>query len=167
MLVVGADNGVVDEEEGGSRVGDGLDGALDGFARADFVAGGGVAPEALAVVDGGVGDGAGVLGVVNVAEVVATWGTLLEVGGEERGVEEGLGIGKEGLLLVRGDGVDAGEPEAEETVAGILDKLGGDGRGGFNSLAGDGGTTNIHGVGVHIARSRRLVAIGDAPGLAG
>ncbi len=68
--VVCGDDDVREEEEGSSGVGNGLDGGGDGGAGADSVAGGGEAPEALAVVDGGVGDGAGVFGVVDVAEVV-------------------------------------------------------------------------------------------------
>ena len=42
---------------------------------------------------------------VDVAEVVVPWGALLEVGGEDGGVEQGGGVVKEGLLLVWGDGI--------------------------------------------------------------
>ncbi len=58
--VVCGDDGVGEEEEGGAGVGDGREGGGHGAAGADGVAGGGEAPESLAVVDGGVGDVAGV-----------------------------------------------------------------------------------------------------------
>ena len=166
LLVVGGDDRVVDEEEGGACVSDGLDGGGDGFSRADGVAGGGVAPEALGVVDGDVGDGAGVFGVVDVAEVVVTGGALLEVGGEKWSVEEGFGVGEEGLLLIGGDGVDGGKAEAEEAVVAALDELRGDGLRGFDSLGGDGCAADVDGVSVDVAGGGGLVAVGDGPGLA-
>ena len=58
--VVCGDDGVREEEEGGAGVGDGREGGGYGAAGADGVAGGGEAPESLAVVDGGVRDVAGV-----------------------------------------------------------------------------------------------------------
>ena len=58
--VVCGDDGVREEEEGGAGVGDSGDGRGYGVAGADGVAGGGEAPESLAVVDSGVGDVAGV-----------------------------------------------------------------------------------------------------------
>ena len=60
MGVVCGDDVVGEEEEGGTGVGDGLDGGGYGVAGADGVTGGGEAPESLAIVDGGVGDVAGV-----------------------------------------------------------------------------------------------------------
>lgn len=66
----------------------------------------------MGVVHGGVCDVAGVLARVNVAKVVAAGFTLLQVGGEEWGVEAGLGIGEEGLLLVGGNGVDGAKGKA-------------------------------------------------------
>ena len=70
MGVVGGDDIVGEEEEGGSCVGDGGDGGSDGAGGADGVAGGSKAPEPLAVVHGGIGDVSRIFGVVNVAEVV-------------------------------------------------------------------------------------------------
>ena len=68
--VVSGDDGVGEEKEGGSCVGDGGDGGSDGAGGADGVAGGSKAPEPLAVIHSGVGNIARVFGVVNVAEVV-------------------------------------------------------------------------------------------------
>ena len=104
--VVCGDDGVGEEKEGGAGVGDSRGGRGYGAAGANGVAGGGKAPESLAIVNSGVGDVAGVLGVVNVAEVVGAWFALQKVGGEEGRIEEGFGVGEEGLLLVRSDGVD-------------------------------------------------------------
>jgi hypothetical protein len=79
-------------------------------------------PEAVGAVDGGVGDGAGVLGAVDEAEVVGAGGALPQVGGEELGLEGVLDGVEEGGLLVGRNGVDAAEGQAEETV--VVDVLG-------------------------------------------
>jgi hypothetical protein len=63
--VVGADDAVVDEQEGGAGVSNSRDGAGAGGAT-DGVAVGGELPEALAVVDGRVDEIAFVLGLINV-----------------------------------------------------------------------------------------------------
>ena len=165
--VVCGDDGVGEEEERGAGVGDGLEGRGYGAAGADGVAGGGEAPESLAVVDGGVGDVAGVFGTVNVAEVVRAWFSLQKVGGEDGRVEEGLGVGEEGLLLVRGDGVDGGEGEAEEAVGFILSEFGGDGLGEFDGLACDGCTAYVNGVGVDVTAGGAPIAVANGPGFAG
>ena len=82
--VVRLDGGVGDEEEGGAGVGDGgADAAGGGGGRAGAVAAGGELPEALAAVDGNVGDGALVLGAVDEAKVVSTSSTGLEVDSKE------------------------------------------------------------------------------------
>ena len=60
MSVVCGDDIIGEEEEGCAGVGDSLDGGGYGFARADGVAGGGEAPESLAVIDGRVGNVAGI-----------------------------------------------------------------------------------------------------------
>lgn len=83
--VVGSDDGVVEEEQGGAGVGDGVADGAAGGAAVDAVAVGCEAPEAAAAVDGDVGDCAGVGGVVDAAEAVGSGLALLEVGGEERG----------------------------------------------------------------------------------
>ena len=108
------------EEERSSSVGDGGDTFGNGGAGADCVACASEAPESLGIVDGCVGDAAGVGGVVDVAEVVAAWFAFLEVGGEEWGAKESGGVVEEGLLFVWGYGVDGGEGEAEEAVALVL-----------------------------------------------
>ena len=123
LSVVGGDEVVGEEEKGSSGVGDGGDALADGGSGANGVPAGCEAPEPLGVVHGGVGDVASVLAGVNVAEVVATGLTLLQVGGEEWGVEAGLGVGEEGLYLVGGDGVDGAEGEAEEAIALVLSEL--------------------------------------------
>ena len=151
LRVVGGDEVVGEEEEGRSRVGDGGDAFADGGSGADGVPAGGEAPEALGVVHGGVGDVARVLAGVDVAEVVATGLALLQVGGEERGFEAGLGVGEEGLLLVGGDGVDGAEGEAEEAIALVLSELRADGLGQFDGLTGDGGTADVDDVSVDVA----------------
>lgn len=108
------------EEERRSSVGNGRDTFGNGGAGADCVACASEAPESLRVVDGCVGDASGVGGVVDVAEVVAAWLALFEIGGEEWGAEESGGVVEKGLLLVWGYGVDGGEGETEESVALVL-----------------------------------------------
>ena len=149
--VVGGYEVIWEEEKGGSGVGDGRDALADWRSRADGVPAACEAPESLGVVDGGVGDVASVLAGVNVAKVVATGRTLLQVGREEWGVEAGLGVGEEGLLLVGLDGVDGAEGEAEKAVALVLGELGADGFGQFDGLAGDGCTADVDNIGVNIA----------------
>ena len=163
MGVVCGDDGIGEEEEGGTRVGDSRDGRGYGVAGADRVAGGGKAPKSLAVVDGGVGDVARVFGVVNVAKVVGAWFSLQKVGGEEGRVEEGFGVGKESLLLVRGDGVNGREGETEETVGFILSELRGDGFGEFDGLACDGCTAYVNSVGIDVTTGGASVAVADGP----
>lgn len=104
----------------------------------------------MGVVHGGVGDVAGVLAGVDVAEVVVARLTFLQVGGEEGGVEAALGVGEEGLYRVGGDGVDGGEGEAEEAIALVLSEFRADGFGRFNGLAGDGCTAHVDGVSVDV-----------------
>ena len=127
--VVGGDEVIWEKEKGCSGVGDGGDALADWGSRANGVPAAREAPETLRVVHGGVGDVASVLAGVDVAKVVATGRTLLQVGGEEWGVEAGLGVGEEGLLLVGLDRVDGAEGEAEKAVALVLSELGADGFG--------------------------------------
>lgn len=151
LRVVGGDDVVWEEEKGGSRVGDGRDALRDGGSGADGVPARGEAPEPLGVVDSGVGNVARVLAGVDVAEVVATELTLLQVGGEERRFEAGLGVGEEGLLLVRGDGVDGAKGQAQEPIALVLGEFRADGLGQFDGLAGDGCTADVDDVGIDVA----------------
>lgn len=121
--VVGVDDVVGEEHEGGAGVGDGgADGAGCGGGGSDAVAAGVELPEAVGAVDRSVGDRTGVLGAVNEAEVVGAGGTLLQVGGEELGLEGVLDGVEEGGLLVRLDGVDAAESQTEEAI--VVDVLG-------------------------------------------
>ena len=117
----------------------------------------------MRVVDGGVGDVAGVLGGVDVAEVVATGRALLEIGGEERSVKAGLGVGEEGLGLIRGDGVDGAEGETEEAVALVLGEFRTDGLGELHVLTCHGGTAHVYHIRVDIAAGGATVAVADGP----
>ena len=138
------------EEKRSSRVSDGGDALADGRSGADRVSAAGKAPEALGVVHRGVGDVASVLARVNVAKVVATGLTLPQVGGEERRVEAGLGVGKEGPLLIGLDRVDRAEGETEEAVTLVLSELRADPLCQFNGLSGDGCSADIDDIGVNV-----------------
>jgi hypothetical protein len=156
--VVSFDISVRDEQESGAGV---CDGTAD-------VAAGGELPEAIGAVDGDVGDGAGVLGAVDVAEVVSARGTLLQIDGEELLLERGLDGVEEGGLPSRSDGVDGAESEAEEAVVvGVFGELGGDLSGGFDGLRGCGDGSHHNLVSVDIATGSGAVLIGDLPGSAG
>lgn len=82
--VVGGDDSVVEEEKASSGVGDGVGDGASGCASINAVAIGREAPETSAVVDGDVGDLAGVGRVVDAAEAVGSGLAFLEVGGKER-----------------------------------------------------------------------------------
>ena len=125
-------------------------------------------PEALAAVDGDVGDGAGVLGAVDEAEVVAAGFALLQVDGEELLLESGLDSVEEGGLLLRADGVDAAERETKETVVvGVLCELGGNLGGGLDCLRGGCYGTDDDLVGVDVSAGARAVLVLDTPGCSG
>ena len=70
------------------------------------------------------------------------------------------------MLLVRGDGVDGGEGEAEEAVGFILSEFRGDGFGEFDGLACDGCTAYVNGVGVDVTTSGAAIAVANGPGFA-
>ena len=162
--VVGAGDGSVDVDQGGASVGDALDVGADGGGGADRVACGGEAPEALAVVDGGVGDGTGVLGAVDEAEVVGTGGVVLEVDGEELLGERALDGVKEGVLGSGRDGVDAAEGKTEKTVGvAVLRELRRDGRGGLDGLRGGSYASNGDLISVDLAGRTGAVTVGDPP----
>ena len=163
--VVSFDDGIGEVEESGSGVGDGVNVGGHKAGIANLVAVSGEFPEAVGGRDGHVGDGTVVLGGVDFAEAVSSWGALLQVGGEERGGEGALGIGEEGFLGGGLDGVDAVKGKAEETVVGdIILELGGDGLGELNSLAADSGLADLDDVGVDIARGGGAVSVSDGPG---
>jgi len=127
LRVVSRDDSVREQEQRSAGIGDGGDTLRDRGAGADGVARTGEAPEATRVVDGGVGDAAGILGGVDVAEVVAARCALFQIGGEEGGGEAGFGVGEEGPGLVWLDGVDGAEGETEEAVALVSGEGGADG----------------------------------------
>lgn len=70
-------------------------------------------------------------------------------------------------MLVRGDGVDGGEGEAEEAVGFILSEFGGDGLSKFDGLTCDSRTAYVNGVGVDVTASGAPVAVANGPGFAG
>ena len=71
------------------------------------------------------------------------------------------------MLLVRGDGVDGGEGEAEETVGFILSEFGGDGLGEFDGLTCYGRAAYVDGVAVDVAAGGAAVPVANGPGFAG
>ena len=166
LTVVGGDDVVGEEKERSSGVGNGGDALSDGGSGADGVPAGCKPPETLRVVDGGVGNVTGVLARINVAKVVTTRLALLQVGGEERRVEAGLGVGEESLLLVGGDGVDGAKGQAQEAIALVLSEFRADGFGQFDGLAGDGCTADIDNVRVYIATSWAAISVANVPSLA-
>lgn len=121
----------------------------------------------MATIHVRVGDVACIFRVVNVSEVVRARFTLKEICSEQGRVEEGFGVGEEGLLLVGGDGVDGGEGEAEEAVGFVLGEFGGDGLGEFDGLAGYGCAAYVDGVAVDVTAGGAAVTVADGPCLAG
>lgn len=122
VVVVGG--GVGDEEEGGSGVGDTGVAGRRVHGGADLVVDGVELPEAVGVIDVGVDDGAGVVRGVSEAEVVFSVSLEREVGGEELGVERGLGTVKEGCSGGAGDSVNAAEGKTDESVRSVGDESG-------------------------------------------
>lgn len=157
LLVVGVDDGVGEEGEGGAGVGNAADGGA--------VHVGGEAPESLAVVDIDVGDVAGVLGVVDDAEVVGAGGVVLEIGRPGGDVKVVGDVVEEGLLAVRGDGVQGAESETEEAVVvGVLGELVRDLGGGLDGLAVEADAADVDHVVVDAAARGAAVTVADAPG---
>lgn len=166
LAVVGLRDGVVDEHERGAGVGDGgararvpLLLAVDAEAvRREL-------PEALGGVDGDVGERAGVLGTVDVAELVGSGGGVLQVGGEDGLGQGGHDVVEEGLLLGRLDGVELAESQAEKAVAvHVLHERRAERRGELDRLSGHRRSSDVHGVGPHISPRATPVAVADAPG---
>lgn len=134
LRVVGVDDGVIDVDEGCAGVGNGVDAGAGG-GGANAVAVGSEAPETLAVVDIDIGNGAGVLALVDVTKVISTSSVVLEVDSEQRLSKLRLDSVEESGLLHRLDGVDRAHGETQKTIsAGILSELGRNGRGGLDSL---------------------------------
>lgn len=127
--IVALDSEIVEQQESSSGVGDcrvSLGVALD-LAAADREAVGGKLPEALGFIDWCELDSAGELRAIDRAKLVGAYGGVFEVGSEDWLLEGGHHVVEEGWLWlslsIHGDGVDVGEPEAEESVGiGVLDK---------------------------------------------
>lgn len=188
VLVVVLDDGVVDQDEGragvcclisyGVLVWDGLEGRRGGGkptsntgnrVRVSLSIANGISvsrelPETLGGVDVSVGDLAGVLALVDEAEVVATGGMILQGDGEEGLVELGLDGVEEGGLRLRLDGVDLAECQAQQAVVVlVLRELLADLAGGLDGLAVGVDAANSHGVLVDVAAGGAAVAVGDVP----
>ena len=69
--------------------------------------------------------------------------------------------------MIRGDSVDGGEGEAEETVGFILSEFGGDGFGKLDGLACNGCTAYVNGVGVDVTAGGAPIAVANRPGFTG
>lgn len=160
--VVGADNGVINEDEGGASVEDTADRA-PGVAVADAVSRGGEGPEALAVVGIDIGDRAGVLGAVDEAKVVGASGVVLESHGEKGAGKLVVHSVEEGSLCLGLNGVDGAKGKTEESISNVLAELGRHGGGGLDSLRSSCYTANSDLVSVHLSRCTGAIAVGDAP----
>ena len=168
LRVVGGDEGLRDQEEGGAGVGDGVDGRRNEGGGTDRVAVAGKLPEAHGGVNGDIGDTAGVLGGIDEAEIVAARRALHQVGGEKRSGQVGQGVEEEGLLRRRRDGVDRVEGQAQQAVAvGVLFEFGADRLGQLDPLPRHLGGADVDGVAVDVAAGATAVAVGDVPRFAG
>ena len=168
LAPVRRDDGRVDDEERGPRVGDrGPGPALHGLGRA--AADGDLLrrelPEAVLRVDRHGGELALELGGVDVAKLVASGGAVFEVGGEDGRAERGGEVVEEGLLRLRADGVEFAEGEADEAVGrGVGDEGVGDGGGEADGLGRHGRATDVDRVGADRAEGEGAVAVGDVEG---
>ena len=167
MSIVGRDDGVGEEKKCGARVGNCSVRAGDDGLAADGVSSSGELPETVGRVDIDVGDGASVLGRINIAKVVRASGTLLQIDSEELTGKRALDSVEERLLRSGLYRVDGGKGEAEETVAiRVGNKRARDGRCGLDSLRSRSHFANSHLVGVNDTTSAGSIAIRDVPGLA-
>lgn len=142
-----------------------LDGATRG--RTNLVGVGSEAPEALGAVNLGVGERAGVLGLVNEAEVVAAGSVVLQGNSEQRRVQLGLHSVEESSLRLGLDGVDGAESQTKQAVVVlVVDELLADLGGSLNRLGRSLDATNHNGVLVDVTASRALVTVGDGPAVA-
>jgi hypothetical protein len=123
LAPVGRDDGGVDDQERGSRVGDRGPGAAghglglrvaDGdLRRREF-------PEAALRVDGHGGQAAGELGRVDNTKLVAANRAMFKVRGKDGAAQVRRNVSEEGLLLLGPDGVEFAEGEADEAVGGDI-----------------------------------------------
>jgi hypothetical protein len=165
--VVGSRDGGVDVHESGAGVEDAGDAGLDGRTAANGVGRCAEAPEALRSVGVDVGDGASVLGAVDIAEVVSAGSMVLEVCAEQRLSELTLHSVEPGGLLHRPDGVDAAHGKTEKAVSvDILSELSRNGGRCLDSLRSRGHGTHGHLVGVHLSRRTGSITVGNPPGVA-
>lgn len=165
LLVVGGDDLIIEQQEGGTGVSNTLDGAAG--LGADLVAVSGEAPEALRAVDISVGQGSGVLGLVSEAEVVGAGGVVLQGDGEERRSESRLHGVEEGGLRLGLDSVDRAESETEQAVVVlVLGELLADLGGSLDSLTGGLDSADGDGILVDITAGGAAVSVGDGPGVA-
>jgi hypothetical protein len=155
-----------DQKERGSGVDDGVDAEGHEGARADGVAIARDFPEAVAGFDAGVRDAAGVLGGVDVAEVIGSGGAFLQADGEEGGGQGALHAVEEGLLRGWRDRVDGAEGEAEQAVVvGVRGEGGADGCRCLDGLGSGGYASDNDLVSVDIAPGTRAISVGNGPGI--
>jgi len=159
-LVVGSHDGGFKEQKRGSSISNSVDGLRLESSAADFVSAAGEFPEAVLGVDGSIGNAAGMFRGVDVAEVIAAWCTSLQVGSKDGGIQVGFDVCKEGLLCIRGDGIDSVKCEADETVIiSVLQELGADCLSELDCLAGGCWLADLDCVCIHIARRTTLICI--------
>lgn len=165
--VVGFDDGGGEVQQRGAGVANGVDGGLHDSSGADCVSSRGELPEAVGGVNVDVGQGSGVLGRVDEAEVVGTGSVVLERDAEHRGSERAVDGVKPRLGLVGLHGVDAAEGKAKQTVGVAVRCERARDRGcGLNGLGSCSHAANDDLVSVDSASSTRSIAIADLPGCA-
>ena len=183
LLIVGVDNAVIHEKKGGTGVSDGVDARVHESTIANLVTSASKFPEALRVIDWGVGDVTSVLAAVNEAEVVCTWSTLLQISREHILLKNAFidGSVEESGLCLRLDciyvsaitsvstkertSVDGAESKPKQTVViGVLLELCADGLRKLHSLTGDGGAADVDSISVHITAGTGPISVGDFPG---
>lgn len=165
--VVGLDDGSGQVEEGGSGVGDAVDGRLSLRASADRVAREVELPPSLAGVHVHVGDVSGVLSAVQEAKIIGTGSVVLECDGEERLGEIVVHSVKPRLLGRRPDGVERRERKTKETVSVAVVLEGrGDRGSSLNGLRSGSHAADGDLVSIDFARCARAVTVGDLPGSA-
>lgn len=124
-------------------------------------------PETIRAVDIGVGQRPGILGLVNVAKVIAAGGVVLQGDGKQRLVQlvpDGIEEGRLGLGL---NGVDGAEGQTQQpVVVRVLHELLADLLGRFDCLAGGSHAADGDGVLVHVAAGGAGVAVGNFPAVA-
>lgn len=105
LTIVCRDNVIVDEDQSGARVSDGVDAARLELTTSNAISSASKFPEALTVVYGCVGDVASIFAAINEAKVVRARSALLQVDSEDICIKNTLVNGRveEGGLLLRFD----------------------------------------------------------------